>query len=217
MGIGHSAGDFRPLNLSNSDNKVLALALIGRLSELCQTTVASPQRGFVAGRHIEDNLFGFEAAAISLSATNLKRSAIILFDFRTAFPSLAHDWVFAVLSQMGIPSYFFHAGRQLDFDCSAMLLFNGAELDSLPRFQYFAERSVPMHCDGGGGAGGGGEGGGGAGGGDSGGGTGGGGVSGSGEGGGAKDNRRGARGAASSSGGIPVALTAGGGGVGHTE
>jgi hypothetical protein len=128
MVIGHAASDFRPLNLSNSDNKLVALALNGRLSELCQLTVAAPQRGFVAGRHLEDNLFDLEAAAISLSATNLKRSAAILFDFRTAFPSLAHDWIFAVLTRMGIPSYFILAIRQLYFDCSAMLLFNGSEL-----------------------------------------------------------------------------------------
>ncbi len=131
MVIGHAAGDLRPLNLSNSDNKLVALALNGRLSELCQLTVAPPQRGFVAGRHLEDNLLGLEAAAISLSATNLKRSAAIFFDFRTAFPSLAHTWIFAVLTRMGIPSYFIHAVRQLYTDCSAMLLFNGAELDSI--------------------------------------------------------------------------------------
>jgi hypothetical protein len=131
MVIGHSAGDLRPLNLSNSDNKLFSLALNGRLAALCQISVAPPQRGFVAGRHLEDNLLGLEAAAISLSATNLKRSAAIFFDFRTAFPSLAHTWIFAVLTRMGIPSYFIHAVRQLYTDCSAMLLFNGAELDSI--------------------------------------------------------------------------------------
>jgi hypothetical protein len=129
--LGRTAHDLRPLNLSNTDNKVLALALNDRLSALCQITVASQQRGFVAGRHIEDNLFSLEAAAISLSATNLKRSATILFDFCTAFPSLAHDWIFLVLSTMRIPEGFVMAIRQLYAFCHAILLFNGAEVASL--------------------------------------------------------------------------------------
>jgi exonuclease III len=129
--LGRTAHDLRPLNLSNTDNKLLALALNDRLSALCQITVASQQRGFVAGRHIEDNLFSLEAAAISLSATNLRRSAAILFDFCTAFPSLAHVWIFLVLSTMRIPDGFVTAIRQLYELCFAMLLFNGAELTSL--------------------------------------------------------------------------------------
>jgi hypothetical protein len=129
--IGRAAGDFRPLNLCNTDNKLISLALNDRLSALCQTTVAAQQRGFVAGRHIEDNLFSLEAAAVSMSATNLKRAATVLFDFCTAFPSLAHAWIFMVLAAMHIPCGFIGAIRQLYACCWAMLVFNGAELGSI--------------------------------------------------------------------------------------
>jgi hypothetical protein len=80
--------------LSNTDNKIVALAINGRLSALCQTTVAAQQRGFVAGRHIEDNLFQLEASAIALGASNHRTAAAIFFDFTTAFPALAHAWMF---------------------------------------------------------------------------------------------------------------------------
>jgi hypothetical protein len=139
--IDRTASDFRPLNLSNTDNKLLSLALNDRLAALCQVTVSAQQRGFVAGRHIEDNLFSLEAAEVSLSATNLKRSATILFDFRTAFPSIAHDWIFLVLSAMRVPSGFIQAIRQLYAFCRAMLVFNGAELSS-----FLIESGIKQGC-----------------------------------------------------------------------
>ena len=120
--MARGAGDLRPLNLSNTDNKILSLALNSRLAALCRTSVSEQQCGFVAGRHIEDNLFSLEAAAVSMSATNLKRSATILFDFCTAFPSLAHAWIFMVLAAMHIPCGFVEAIRQLYASCWAMLV-----------------------------------------------------------------------------------------------
>jgi hypothetical protein len=92
--VARGPGDLRPLNLSNTDNKIVALAINGRLSALCQTTVAAQQRGFVAGRHIEDNLFQLEASAIAHGASNHRTAAAIFFDFTTAFPALAHAWIF---------------------------------------------------------------------------------------------------------------------------
>ena len=79
--VARAACDLRPLNLSNTDNKIVSLALNGRLAALCQATVAEQQRGFVAGRHIEDNLFQLEASAIALGATNSRTAAGIFFDF----------------------------------------------------------------------------------------------------------------------------------------
>ena len=101
--IERGAGDLRPLNLSNTDDKIIALAINDRLSALCQATVSEQQRGFVADRHIEDNLFQVEASAIALSATNSRTAAGIFFDFTTAFPALAHAWIFFVLTTMGVP------------------------------------------------------------------------------------------------------------------
>jgi hypothetical protein len=129
--VGRSAGDLRPLNLSNTDNKLVSLALNSRLSHLCKLTVAEQQRGFVSGRHIEDNIFTLESAALAFSATNVKRAAVILFDFMTAFPSIAHAWIFMVLTTMGIPARFIAAIQKLYLDCFAALSFNGMELDAL--------------------------------------------------------------------------------------
>mgnify|MGYP000494421881 CR=1 FL=1 len=92
--VARAASDLRPLNLSNTDNKIVSLAINGRLSALCQATVAEQQRGFVVGRHIEDNLFQLEASALAMGATNRRIAAGIFFYFCTAVPSLAHCWIF---------------------------------------------------------------------------------------------------------------------------
>jgi hypothetical protein len=130
--VERGAGDLRPLNLSNTDNKIIALALNGRLSALCQTTVSQQQRGFVAERHLEDNLFQLEASAIALSATNLRTSAAIFFDFTTAFPALAHSWIFVVLDAMGIPAGVRNAIANLYLRCLAFLVLGGSVVGSLP-------------------------------------------------------------------------------------
>jgi exonuclease III len=125
-------GDLRPLNLSNTDNKLVALVINGRLASLCQMTVAEQQRGFVAGRHIEDNLFQLEASAIALGSTNHKTAAAIFFDFTTAFPALAHAWIFFVLRTMGVPDYILNTILKLYTGCNAFLMFGGVRVGSLP-------------------------------------------------------------------------------------
>jgi hypothetical protein len=130
--VERGAGDLRPLNLSNTDNKLVALALNGRLSALCQTTVSQQQRGFVAERHLEDNVFQLEASAIALSATNHRTAASIFYDFTTAFPALAHSWIFVVLAAMNIPVGFRSAICRLYSHCIAYLMLGGALVGSLP-------------------------------------------------------------------------------------
>jgi len=53
----------RPITLSNTDAKLLALALNAPLSKVAQPTVHPAQRGFVPGRNIADNILEMDAAA----------------------------------------------------------------------------------------------------------------------------------------------------------
>ena len=120
------------LELSNTDNKLVALAINGRLSALCQTTVADQQRGFVAGRHIENDLFHPEASAIALGATNRRTATAIFFDVTTAFPALAHAWIFFVLETMGVPRVILNTIRKLYTHCIAYLMFGGCLVGNIP-------------------------------------------------------------------------------------
>ncbi len=83
------------------------------------------QGGFVAGRHIEDNLFQLDASAIAMGASNSRTAAGIFFDFCTAFPALAHRWIFLVLDAMLVPLHITGSIRKLYLACSARMMFNG--------------------------------------------------------------------------------------------
>ena len=49
-----------------------------------------------------------------------------LVDFKTAFPSLAHSWIFWVLSVMGLPSYIVHRIRALYNNIRTSIVYSGA-------------------------------------------------------------------------------------------
>ena len=122
--ISRQAQELRPLNLSNTDNKIIALILNEKLAELAQLIVSGQQRGFIKGRHIDDNILQLEAAAIVHSLTNIKRAAMVLFDFSAAFPSVSHRWIFKVLEHMQIPSNIIHAIRELYKNSTASICIN---------------------------------------------------------------------------------------------
>jgi hypothetical protein len=60
-----------------------------------------------------------------MGATNSRTAAGIFFDFCTAFPALAHRWIFLVLDAMLVPLQITDSIRKLYNACSARMMFNG--------------------------------------------------------------------------------------------
>ena len=92
----------RPLSVVNTDNRILANALRLTITPKAETWVSPQQRGFISGRYLLANVvdIDFEAMRVSLSHS---RGVLVLFDFRAAFPSLAHDYLWNVLEKLGTP------------------------------------------------------------------------------------------------------------------
>ena len=92
----------RPLSVVNTDNRILANALRLTITPKAETWVSPQQRGFISGRYLLANVvdIDFEAMRVSLSHS---RGVLVLFDFRAAFPSLAHDYLWKVLEKLGMP------------------------------------------------------------------------------------------------------------------
>jgi endonuclease/exonuclease/phosphatase family metal-dependent hydrolase len=129
--VSKAAADTRPLCLSNTDSKMFALVLNWNLSVVCQRGVSSCQRGFVRGRRIEECILGLESSAACASMVNVRTAAAILFDFRVAFPSLAHDWIYLVLDKIGVPARWIALVRKLYDRCLCRILFAGADCASV--------------------------------------------------------------------------------------
>ena len=101
----YTAADVRPLVIVNTDNRLLASAMRHRVEPIFSKWVVEEQRGFLHGRSMLANVVDVEheAMRIALSADN---GGILLFDFRAAFPSLAHQCLHGVLRRLRLPGSF---------------------------------------------------------------------------------------------------------------
>ena len=82
--------DTRPLCLSNTDSKIVALCINHKLSELAAKTVCGQQRGFMVGRNLPDNILEIETYGMINAAIERDSPGIMLFDFRAAQVFVLH-------------------------------------------------------------------------------------------------------------------------------
>ena len=120
-----SPGNARPLNLSNTDAKIIAVAINQTLGDVAEAKVMQQQRGFIKGRVMGDNILEIEAYGIILSMMASMLPAMAFFDFRAAFPSIQHAWLFFVLEHMRMPMRIVRAIRKLYTNCFVHLVFGG--------------------------------------------------------------------------------------------
>ena len=92
----------RPLSIVNSDNRIIASAARLKWESLLAPGVSQAQQGFLQGRSILANLIDIDTESMTISLRS-ERGAIILFDFRAAFPSVSQDYVHQVLEYIGMP------------------------------------------------------------------------------------------------------------------
>jgi hypothetical protein len=130
--VARAPGLTRPISLSNTASKFFALAVNRPLAQSAQVTVHPRQRGFVAGRSITDNVIEIEGFGQSYAIADAEDPAILLFDIRAAFPSLAHAWLFVVLLRMGVPRFVIAAIRGLYRGGLATVVLLGARWAQFP-------------------------------------------------------------------------------------
>lgn len=79
---------FRPLNLSNTAQKIVSNALNATLEEAALALVSPIQREFVKHRSLIDNLLDVEFVMESAAILGARRAGTVLFDIAAAFPSV---------------------------------------------------------------------------------------------------------------------------------
>ena len=99
----HEACNTKPLSVVDASNRIIASMRLAALERGYADWVSDAQRGFIKGRQMLRNILDvdFSAQRISLQS---ERGATVLFDFRAAFPSLSHDFLFDALSAIGLPT-----------------------------------------------------------------------------------------------------------------
>ena len=95
----------RPLSIVDAINRIIASVLRISLERVVGPWISKYQQGFVLGRQLLRNVVDVDFAAQKISL-KFPRGAIILLDFRAAFPSIAHEYIWDALTAVGIPSQF---------------------------------------------------------------------------------------------------------------
>ena len=98
----YDAQDTRPLSIVDAANWILASIFRVSLERVLGSWVSEFQRGFLRGRQMLRNVIDVDFAAQKISVRSTS-GAILLFDFAAAFPSMSHDFMWDVLSYIGIP------------------------------------------------------------------------------------------------------------------
>ena len=88
-----TADQTRPLTLSNTDSKTFSSTINNTLKTYLPIVTLEAQRGFVAGRSITDNVIELEGLGMQAVAHVESSAALISFDIKAAFPSLAHQYL----------------------------------------------------------------------------------------------------------------------------
>ena len=101
-------GDFfigdstRPLALVNTDNRIIASAARITWEPLINNFISSYQQGFLKGRQMLSNVLDIDYTSMTVSL-KCERGALLLFDFKAAFPSVAHKFLIESLESIGLP------------------------------------------------------------------------------------------------------------------
>eukprot|EP00973_Karenia_brevis_P049631 6889042-Karenia_brevis.AAC.1 len=103
----------RPLGLKNSDVKAISGSVGYCIMPVICKFAHVFQNGFISGRNFVENVLFLDAAArvAALDQDVMISAAMCLFDFFSAFPSVAHEYIFKVCARYGMPSGILRAVR----------------------------------------------------------------------------------------------------------
>ena len=101
----------RPLSIVDASNRIIASIFRVALERQVSTWVSSAQTGFLPGRQMLRNVLDVDFAAQKISLKS-PRGAILLFDFKAAFPSMSHEFMWETLEAIGLPKQYIRALQQ---------------------------------------------------------------------------------------------------------
>ena len=121
----YTAGNTRPISIVDAANRIIAAILCVALERCVGSRISNMQKGFLHGRKMMSNLIDIDEAAQKISIKT-SRGAIILLDFRAAFPSMDHTFIWETLEANGLPPEFIRAVRMLYRENTHFLRLHGS-------------------------------------------------------------------------------------------
>jgi len=115
---------WRPISLMNVDVKILSKVLTARLEKVAASLVGEDQHAFVKGRNIHHGTRLMQQAIESLERSK-EKGAIIAIDFRKAFDTIDHEYIWACLESAGLDRAFISAVRTLYANAESAVINHG--------------------------------------------------------------------------------------------
>ena len=116
--------NWRPISLLNVDAKILAKLLADRLKSVLGDLIGPEQNAYVEGRNIHDGIRLIEQV-IEYAEKRKDKAAILAIDFKKAFDSISHEYLWRVLEKMGFGPHLIHMIQTLYRNPESAIINNG--------------------------------------------------------------------------------------------
>ena len=121
----------RPITLNNTSNRIIAAVVADCIMPAIDAIIEPRQKGFIRGRRGEDNII--ELTDTFYNKLNNQQQHFFLFiDTAKAFDSLDHDFLFAVLDKIGMPTWVTNIIKGLMSDVRVRPLLKGRIRTTIP-------------------------------------------------------------------------------------
>jgi hypothetical protein len=110
--------DTRPICVNNTDNRIIAKALVYCACDAAQLLIGDYQKMFLPGRQMTDHLFSLNEDYYG-SWREQRQHYVLFTDNKKAFDSIHHNFIFSVLAKQGFPPWFVNMVRSLLSDATA--------------------------------------------------------------------------------------------------
>ncbi|OAE26836.1 hypothetical protein AXG93_1429s1010 [Marchantia polymorpha subsp. ruderalis] len=123
--------DWRPLTMLNTDYKIIARILAGRLQLLLQKIVFPQQTGFIKGRQMLDNVLALWMAQ-DAAKTIKRKGMFVKLDFEKAYDRVEHNYLWDTMNKCGLGQQFTALVKGLTVGASTAVHINGAKTYRFP-------------------------------------------------------------------------------------
>jgi hypothetical protein len=104
--------DTRPLCINNTDNRLIAFALVILITPTVDALLDDAQQGFIRGRLMTKHLRDLNSEFYAKWSSD-EEFFVLLTDNAKAFDSIHHDFIFKALAAQGFPTWFINTVRGL--------------------------------------------------------------------------------------------------------
>ena len=134
--------NYRPISLTNTDYRLVARVLAGRLGPILQNVIDPAQTAFLKGRHIGDNAMLLQVLPAWLQQQ--QRFALVAFcDFRKAYDTIDRKFLFKVAETLGLGDGFLAWLKMLLTDTRSAAIIEGY-LSDYRRFEAGVRQGCPL-------------------------------------------------------------------------